>query len=50
MVTAEVTHFAFHAALLVAPRWVAELRLDDLNRHLQDIMPDTKKRTAGAFG
>jgi hypothetical protein len=49
MVTAEVTHFAFHAALLVS-RWLAELRLDDLNRHLQDIMPDTKKRTAGAFG
>ena len=27
MVPAEVTHFAFHAALLVAPRRIAELRL-----------------------
>ena len=40
----------FEPSVQVLARTPNVTSICDLNRHLQDIMPDTKKRTAEAFG
>ena len=51
MIPAEVTYFALHSAFLVAPRWIAELRLESPVRAEGDqacrLLPDLATALAG---